>query len=416
MTFLIVLSLIAAPADTLSLSQAYRYAIEAYPLRQQIGLQETISELRARNLEVRRLPALSLRGQAVYYSDVAEISLPAVSGSLPRPAKDQYKLALGIDQLVYDGGVTSQLRQLESVQRDLEEGKVEVELYRLKEQVNVAFFGALVFEAQANVLDLLRSDLNAKQGVVRSLVENGVSLQSNADVLAAEQLSAEQQYVEARSNGEWARAVLSELIDRTIEPDDVLLAPALDDAERLTPERDRPEFRVFDLGRTALKGEVELIRRRNRPSLSVFAESAFGRPPGLDLFETDFQLFYSAGVRMNWNPWKWRSSRRSRTILSLQQGLLDSEERSFSKQMAITLQRHISDIARLRQQIKSDDEAVTLRARITRQAASQLENGVITSTDYLTERNAESRAQLALEIHRIQLAQARAQYLTTIGK
>ncbi len=103
-------------------------------------------------------------------------------------------------------------------------------------------------------------------------------------------------------------------------------------------------------------------------------------------------------------------------MLTLQEELLDAEEKSFSKQISIALRRDAAEIERLRQQIERDADVVKLRERITRQASSQLENGVITSTDYLTEKNAESRSQLALRIHRIQLAQARAAYLTTIGQ
>ena len=416
MTLLIALTLLAVPADTLSLDEAYRLAVESYPLRQQIALQETLSDLRMSNADVRRLPALSFRSQAVYHSHVAELSATGLPGSLPQPPNDQYRIALNIDQLIYDGGVTAQLKALEAVQLDLEQGKVEVELYKLRSQVDAAFFGALIFESQLEVLQLLRSDVEAKLDLMRSLVNNGVSLQSNADILAAELLSVEQQQIEAETNRVWALGVLSELTGRNLHSEVVLLLPDDIQAANPPPGRNRPEYRVFDLGRTALQGQKELIVRRNRPALSFFAETAVGRPPGLDFFETDFKPFYSTGVRMQWNPWKWKTDRRDRQILDLQIELLKTEEQSFSRQLAIALRKDASEITRLQQLIVRDDDVVRLREQITRQAASQLENGVITSTDYLTERNAESRAQLALQIHRIQLAQARARYLTTIGQ
>ena len=45
----------------------------------------------------------------------------------------------------------------------------------------------------------------------------------------------------------------------------------------------------------------------------------------------------------------------------------------------------------------------------------RLENGVITSTDYITELNAEMQARIQLDMHRIQLEQARIDYLTAKG-
>ncbi|MDX1741840.1 MAG: TolC family protein, partial [Rhodothermales bacterium] len=234
--------------------------------------------------------------------------------------------------------------------------------------------------------------------------------------LAAEVLNVQQQLIETETNGDWALGVLSELTGRVHDDDTVLLLPYPVAVEDRPPGRDRPEYDVFDLGRTALSSQKELVNRRNRPNVSLFAETAFGRPPGLDFFETDFKPFDSTGLLMIWRPWKWRSDRRERQVLDLRKELLDAEEESFSRQISIALRKDVADIDRLQQQIERDAEVVRLRARITQQAASQLENGVITSSDYLTERNAESRAQLALEIHRIQLAQTRARYLTTIGQ
>jgi len=416
MTLLIALSLFAAPSDTLSLDQAYQSAIAAWPLRQQISLQESISELKTRNIGVRMLPAISIRSQAVYYSDVAEISLPGAGSSLPQPSNDQYKVALGVDQLIYDGGVTAQLKEIESLQRELEQGKIAVELYKLRQQVDAAFFGILTFGSQVEVLDLLLADLESRLQKIRSLVDNGFALQSNADILAAEMISVEQQRIEAVANREWASSVLSELIDRPVGADDVLILPARNNHPTPPPGRDRPEYDVFDLGRKALGGQASLIHRRDRPSVALFAETAFGRPPGLDFFETDFKPFYSAGIRMNWNPWKWKTGRRDRRILDLQKNLIDAEEQSFSKQIAIAVQKDLSEVRTLEQLLSRDEKVLTLRARISEQAASQLDNGVITASEYLTERNAESRAQLAMQLHRIQLSRARAGYLTTIGK
>ena len=79
------------------------------------------------------------------------------------------------------------------------------------------------------------------------------------------------------------------------------------------------------------------------------------------------------------------------------------------------MQREIKDIERLQELLQRDDEIIELRNRIVAQSASQLENGVITATDYLIERNAAFRAELTKAQHHIQWVQASVQYLTTIG-
>ena len=47
---------------------------------------------------------------------------------------------------------------------------------------------------------------------------------------------------------------------------------------------------------------------------------------------------------------------------------------------------------------------------------SDIDNGVITATDYLAERNAEHQARLTQALHRLQLIQAQVQYLTILGE
>ncbi|MDX1429100.1 MAG: TolC family protein [Rhodothermales bacterium] len=403
-----------AETDTLTLAQSYAYAEEAHPLRQQLSLQHEIASLRVENLNVSYLPALAIRSQAVYHSDVAEIQTPLAGSSTIQPSQDQYKVSVGLDQLVYDGGVTAQLKALEQVQRDLLTGKVEVELYKLKEQVTTAYFAILFLDAQIENLDLMDSDLAAKQRTLESAVANGTGLQDNVDVIAAERISVEQRRIENVADKQAALRILQELLGRPLAPDVVLELPDL--GETPTPlERDRPEYLVFDAGRKILDESASLERLRLRPRISAFAEAAVGRPPGLNFFETDFKPFYSAGLRLTWNPWNWQSTRRTRRIQSLEADVIDAEERSFSRQIRISVQRDLGDIDKFRSLLDSDAEAVRLRERIAERAGSKLANGVVTASEYLTERNAASRARLLQRIHEIQFAQAKARYLTTIG-
>lgn len=416
MLLLLTLTLLTAAPDTLSLEQAHNEATASYPLRRQIAAWSSIESLQSRNIEVRYLPALTVTGQAVYHSDVAEIRIPGAGDAVPSPSNDQYKIALGVDQLVYDGGVTSQLKALERIQRDLEQGKVEVEVYGLHQQVNTAYFGALTFESQIATLNTLKDDLTARLGRVRSLVRNGAMLRSNEEVLKAELIHVEQQILEARANRRTAFDVLGELMGRRLADDSVLRLPDTQVRPDVRGDRLRPEYHVFDLSRSALDRRAHLITRRNRPVVAAFAEGAFGRPAGLDLFETDFKPFYTVGMRVTWRAWQWRTPSRERQVLRHHREIIDARESAFSRQTRIAGFRHLNDISRLEQLLESDEEAIRLRARIAAEARSQLENGTITSTDYITEKNAENRAYLQRQIHRIQLAHARADYLTTIGQ
>lgn len=417
MIVLLTLTLVAAtPAlpDTLDLAQCYREAEAHYPLQQHVALQEAITALRVENLDVGYLPALSLNGQAAYYSDVVDFAETLPGAALPHISQDQYKVALTVDQLVYDGGRIARQKALERAQRDLTQQEVAVSVYTLREQVNAAYFGVLLRQAQAASLETLEADIRARLDLVRSRVAQGVALAAQADVLEAERIKIRQQQAEVTANRRAALAMLGTLMGRSLGEEEALALPEVAIAE--AEARQRPEYEVFALTKTRLAEQEKAAALKNRPRITSFAEAAFGRPTGLDFLETDFKPFYSLGLRVQWPFWDWRTSRREREALALQQQMVTAQEETFDQQITVAVQQEIRDIARLEELLQSDQEIIDLRERITAQATSQLENGVMTATDYLIERNAEHQARLTQQLHRIQLAQARVQYATTIGK
>jgi hypothetical protein len=74
-----------------------------------------------------------------------------------------------------------------------------------------------------------------------------------------------------------------------------------------------------------------------------------------------------------------------------------------------------ASINSLKQIIEKDKSIVEKRHHITETASSQLENGSITTTDYLTELNAEMQATLNQKIHEIKLMNAITTFNTTQG-
>jgi outer membrane protein TolC len=65
--------------------------------------------------------------------------------------------------------------------------------------------------------------------------------------------------------------------------------------------------------------------------------------------------------------------------------------------------------------LAEDQRVVNLRAEVERQARLQHDEGAITTADYVETRTNVLEARLILQRHRVELAQARAAYLTTLG-
>jgi hypothetical protein len=65
-----------------------------------------------------------------------------------------------VNQLIYDGGAIKQQKNIQALSDDVEQQKIEVELYKLKERINQVFLGVLYLDEQLKQVDLIKTDLN----------------------------------------------------------------------------------------------------------------------------------------------------------------------------------------------------------------------------------------------------------------
>ncbi|HEX5669422.1 MAG TPA: transporter, partial [Chitinophagaceae bacterium] len=79
------------------------------------------------------------------------------------------------------------------------------------------------------------------------------------------------------------------------------------------------------------------------------------------------------------------------------------------------MKKNQGDIDKYKDLINSDDQIIVLRKQVKDASAAQLENGVITSSDYIREVNAEEQARQNQVLHRLQLLQAIIDQKTTTG-
>ncbi|NTW49910.1 MAG: TolC family protein, partial [Chlorobiales bacterium] len=182
-------------ADTLRLAGCYKEAEKAYPLRDKIELQESITDLKLSNFTAQYLPQLSLTGKATYQSQVLELPFKIPGATTPEFYKDNYQVSLNLDQLIYDGGAIGSQRGIARTQKELEQQSVAVELYKLRDRVNDAFFNVLLLQEQEKSLMSLKEALTSKLDLLRSQVKNGLAVESAADAVDAELKKTEQSLV-----------------------------------------------------------------------------------------------------------------------------------------------------------------------------------------------------------------------------
>lgn len=410
----------ASAQDTLRVEGLQQAALQNDPRAAQRTLLREASDLRLQVIGADRLPQLSFNGQATHQSDVTRPTFGVPGITVPDFPKDRWQATLDLEQRLYDGGDVARRRELEEARHAESEAALQVSLYQLRSDVNSAFFSAFLFEQRADEYQALVGDLEARLEAVRARVEAGTALGRDAAEIEAERMRAELQRDEARASRRAALATLADLAGRPIDTTSVLALsesepelqyPGLAAASAL---RRRPEFEQFERSRSRLDKEIAYAGTENRPRVYAFGQAGVGLP-GLDQFRTSSDAFWQAGVKVEWRPWTWRSAGRTAATYRLQQQIVATEEQALGRQLARNVLSDLEDIGRLKAALADDERIVSLRTEVERQARAQFDEGAITTPDYVEARTDIVEARLTLERHRVELAQARARYLTTLG-
>lgn len=411
----------AQAQDTLRLPELQAAALRADPRAGQLDLHRSAAELRLAVLGSERLPQFNLNGWASHQSDVTRPTFDLPGTGFPDLPKDRWESLLDVQQLLYDAGQISRRRELERARLAESEAGVKTELYSLRSDVNDAFFAAFLLQQRSAEFDALIVDLDARLAAVQARVEAGTALRREAAEVEAERIRALLQRDEARASRRVALATLADLVGRPVDSTAVLLLPAwvpetthAGDSTELSRLRRRPEFERFRQSRLRLDREAALAKAENLPRVSAFGQAGVGLP-GLDQFRTSSDAFWRAGIRVDWQPWTWRSAGRTAEALRLQQRILERDEMAFARALARRVIADREDMLRLTAALTEDQRILELRATIERQARLQHDEGTITTADYVDTRTDVLEARLALHRHRVELAQARARYLTTLG-
>jgi hypothetical protein len=96
--------------------------------------------------------------------------------------------------------------------------------------------------------------------------------------------------------------------------------------------------------------------------------------------------------------------------------MIGSQKATFDQNLSIALFKANETIKKIDQLLKIDEDLVSLRTKIAKNSASQLENGAITSADYIVDLNAATQANISQKSHKVQLYYAITNYNTIAGK
>ncbi|MCC6289447.1 MAG: TolC family protein [Chitinophagaceae bacterium] len=395
----VFLTYLWAGAQTLSIETCYQLARQQYPLTKQHELIKQTNQYTIANIASGYLPQLNMNGQATYQSDVTQVPVKIPGMDIPQISKDQYKLYGEAAQTIYDGGVIRQQKNIQNANAAVEEQSLEVELYKLNDRINQLFFGILLLNEQLIQNAITNKDIEAALKKTAAAVANGTALKSNADVLRAEIIKNNQRAIELCAMRKAYTSMLGVFTGQELKETVTLEKPQPFTA---VADMHRPELNLYEQQAKQLDAQQNLISAKNLPKLGLFVQGGAGRP-ALNMLSNKFEPYYLGGLRLNWSLSGFYTSKREKSIIDIKRKTIDLQKETFLFNTNLIDKQQNADLNKWASLLQTDDEMIALRTNIKNAAAAQLENGVITSSDFIRELNAEDQARQNKTLHEIQL-------------
>ena len=319
---------------------------------------------------------------------------------------------LDLKQTIYDGGSTNAYSLLEKSNLAADQQNLEVEIYALHEKVNQLYFAILLMTENETVMKLKLAILDERIRVMESAYKYGTATSRDLDLLKADRLLTDQQIGEIHAERLSGMGALGIFTGQNLDGNTNLAEPVI------TTKGDsivRPELKYFDLLGNKIDQNSQLLQKNRNPRIFGFGQAGYGRP-GLNMLKNTLDSYYLVGLGVSWNITDWKQTERSRKVLEVQKQMIGSQRATFDQNLSVSLFRANESIKKAEQLLKLDEDLVVLRKNIAKQSASQLENGTITSADFIVDLNAVTQATINKRSHKVQLYQAIANYNTIAGK
>lgn len=403
---LILVSSANAQPFQLSLEDCYTLARANYPIIKKLDLISKSADYSIANASKFFLPQINLSGQATYQSQTISFAdaLGGMPGgpNLPNISKDQYKIQAEISQTIYDGGHVNNQRAYIRANQVVQQQNIEVALYAINDRINQIFFSILLMNEQLRQNEIRKIDLEGATEKTKAALKFGTAFRSNLDQLNAELINSDMTAIELKSNRDGYLNVLATFVGKELTDSNVLTTPGT-----ISPGKNinRPEIKLFDFQKTLFDVEEKKLKTEIMPKLGAFAQGAYGRPT-LNFVSNKFGAWYLVGARLNWNIASLYTLKNNLQNLAISRKSLDLDQETFLLNTNLALHQQDGDINKFSQLIAKDYKVVELRASVKKAALAQLENGVITAHDYISQLNAENQARQMLIFHNIQLLQA----------
>lgn len=388
--------------QSVTLDSCLAWAKQNYPLvKQKEYLNQTL-DLSLENIAKGKLPRVQVLGQATYQSEVTSIPISLPGITIPELNKDQYRLYSEINQPISDLFLVKNHANALKANIEVEQQKLEVNLYQLNERILQVYFGILLINKQLEQLRIVKTELNANTQKLQAAIENGVQIESSLYELQAEALSVQQKELEVQTS----RTVLINLLglytNNYFTSETYFQIPEFTE---FSATNNRLELALFKAQNEAINSQLTLLNNSKLPRLSAFAQGGFGRP-ALNMLNNEFRAYAIGGLRLQWNLSAFYTLKNNKQLLLVQHETIALQKELFDFNTSLLINQQMETIAKYNALISSDEAIIQLRVKVKETLAAQLNLGTATSAEYIHALSAESAALQNLSIHQIERLQA----------
>lgn len=407
----------AGLANPLTLDECVEMAFTHLQYEQQTRAYEESAELAVKNAGKSWLPQVTLDGSSTYQNENVSIpvALPIPGLQVPEVPLAFHRLLLDFTQTIYDGSMAANKKHLERSRYTILQNQVEIEKIQTKSKVISLYISTQLADERLSILRNRSQVITERKEALVKAADFGGATIANVKTLEAELLLVDQNLIEAQYSRSILLASLGETMGQVLPESQELLRP--DPVVVLNDDVDvdlRPEMQLLDSKIQNLSFQQSMLRASRRPQLTAFATVGAGSP-GYDIFKDEIATMAMIGARLHWQVFDWNLSKNERQILSASQDIARSERLQARVLLRTELKKHEREIEMMNSMLAKDDKIVKLRSEISAIRVAEVENGTITSTDYISELNLEEEARLNQKVHELRLVLAKLNYLTLQG-
>ena len=404
----VAMMLLPLLAQGQTLEECQQAAERNYPLISQYGLIEKTTDLTVSNLSKGWLPQVTASAQATYQSDVVawpdqmQTIYQQMGLDMKGLKKDQYKVGIDVQQMVFDGGAISSQRDIAREQGRVQEAQTEVTMYQVRRRINEMYFGLLMLDEQIALNNDLQSLLAANEQKLSSMWKRGTASESDYQAVKAERLNVMQQATTLDAQRKAVMRMLSAFCGMEVthvEKPALIALPSQDVAQR-------PELKAIDAQLSLANAQERLLNSALMPKLSLFATGFYGYP-GYNMFDDmmshDWSWNGMVGARLSWNLGAFYTHRNDKAKIRLQRDMAETNREVFLFNNRLELIQQNENIEQYRRLMNDDEEIIALRSSVRKAAESKLAHGIIDVNDLVKEINAENAARVQQSMHEIKL-------------